>query len=65
MRLAKYYCRCSYIAYSLVAKMCTSLTSSINRALKHLTPLIEERMKMQDKYGKDYPGKPVCMRLIL
>ena len=46
---------------SLIAKMCTPLKRSTERAIKHLQPLIEERMKMQDKYGRDYPDKPVSI----
>ena len=27
--------------------------------------MIEQRLKMEDRYGKDYPGKPVLMMSII
>ncbi|KAI3604140.1 cytochrome p450 [Moniliophthora roreri] len=28
------------------------------RATVHLKPVIEERLRMQEEYGRDWPGKP-------
>ena len=30
------------------------------RGLKHLGPIIEERLKYMNEYGNDWDGKPVC-----
>jgi hypothetical protein len=30
------------------------------RAKKHLVPVIEERLKVEEEYGKDWEGRPVC-----
>ena len=31
------------------------------RARQYLEPIIQHRLEMQSQYGKDYPGKPVCI----
>ena len=30
------------------------------RGLKHVGPIIEERLKYMNEYGNDWDGKPVC-----
>jgi cytochrome P450 len=42
----------------LVNKWITKVPACRARALKHLTPLIEERLQKEKQYGKDWPGKP-------
>ena len=41
-----------------VAAICTNLSSDIKRGVKHLKPLIEERRRQIEEFGKDYPDKP-------
>ncbi|KAG5651327.1 hypothetical protein H0H81_009080 [Sphagnurus paluster] len=36
----------------------TSVPAAIDRSIKHLGPLIEERRRNIEEYGEDYPGKP-------
>lgn len=47
---------------SLVGRLLTSVPDSIRRGLRHLKPIIEERQKLIDEHGKNYPGKPVMNR---
>ncbi|KAG5651328.1 hypothetical protein H0H81_009081 [Sphagnurus paluster] len=44
-----------------VNRFLTSVPADIDRCIKHLEPIIEERRKNMEEYGKDYPGKPVRM----
>lgn len=37
----------------------TSVPASIDRAVEHLRPVIEERQRKIEEYGQDYPDKPV------
>ncbi|KAG5643941.1 hypothetical protein DXG03_009353 [Asterophora parasitica] len=45
----------------LASHFLTSVSTSIDRSVKYLSPLIEERRQSIAEYGKDYPGKPVDM----
>ncbi|KAF8527172.1 cytochrome P450 [Hysterangium stoloniferum] len=40
------------------ARLLTSAPKTINLTHKHLGPVIEERQKLMNEYGVDYPGKP-------
>ncbi|ESK85449.1 cytochrome p450 [Moniliophthora roreri MCA 2997] len=42
----------------LVGKMMTPVHKSIKRAMVHLGPNIEERLKKEEEYGRDYPDRP-------
>ena len=45
--------------HRIVASLLKNLPSSIERGMKHLQPLIEERRRQRAEYGDDYPDKPV------
>ena len=47
------------IILRFVGEFLTSVPRSTRRALKHLRPVIEHRISQYEKYGKDWPGKPV------
>ena len=49
------------ITTRLAVKFLTKVPSSMARARQYLEPIIQHRLKMQSQYGKDYPGKPVCI----
>ncbi|KAF8844252.1 cytochrome P450 [Paxillus ammoniavirescens] len=42
----------------LVARFMTSVPGSARRAMKHLGPIIEDRRKHLEEYGKDWADKP-------
>ncbi|KAJ7586983.1 cytochrome P450 [Mycena floridula] len=42
----------------VAAKFLTSTAGSTRRAVKHLGPIIQERLDMEEQYGPDWPGKP-------
>jgi len=42
----------------LVGKFISKVTLATKRATKHLGPLIEHRLQMEEDYGKDWPDKP-------
>ncbi|KIK77861.1 hypothetical protein PAXRUDRAFT_775722 [Paxillus rubicundulus Ve08.2h10] len=42
----------------LVARFMTGVPASIRRGMKHLGPIIEERRKHLEEYGKDWADKP-------
>ncbi|ESK87975.1 cytochrome p450 [Moniliophthora roreri MCA 2997] len=42
----------------LVGKLITPLNATIRLATKHLEPIIEERWKMVEEHGHDWPDKP-------
>ncbi|KAG5651324.1 hypothetical protein H0H81_009077 [Sphagnurus paluster] len=42
----------------LANRFLTSVPEDIDRCIKHLEPIIEERRKNMEEYGNDYPGKP-------
>ncbi|KIJ13840.1 hypothetical protein PAXINDRAFT_80216 [Paxillus involutus ATCC 200175] len=42
----------------LVVRFMTSVPGSVRRAMNHLGPIIEERRKHLDEYGKDWADKP-------
>ena len=44
---------------SIVAKFLRKVPNGIKRGMRHLQPLIEERIKQEAQYGKDWPDKPV------
>jgi len=45
--------------HRIVAPFFKDLSSSIERGVKHLQPLIEERRRQRTEYGIDHPDKPV------
>jgi len=47
------------VKHRIVNKFITKMPQRKKQALKHLTPLIEERLRKEKEYGKDWPGKPV------
>ncbi|KAF5379456.1 hypothetical protein D9615_006552 [Tricholomella constricta] len=42
----------------LASRFLTSVSASIDRSVKHLEPLIQERRQNLEESGPDYPGKP-------
>ncbi|KAJ7574536.1 cytochrome P450 [Mycena floridula] len=40
------------------AKLLTNMAPAIRRAVKHLEPIIQHRLDMEEQYGEDWPGKP-------
>ena len=46
--------------YRFIAPWITEHKRSIERATKHLKPVFEERFRMYEKYGDNWPDKPVC-----
>ncbi|KAJ7575400.1 cytochrome P450 [Mycena floridula] len=42
----------------VAAKFLTTIAAATRRAAKHLGPIIQERLAMEDQYGTDWPGKP-------
>ncbi|KAI0072328.1 cytochrome P450 [Panus rudis PR-1116 ss-1] len=42
----------------LAARLLTNVPANISRGVKHLGPIIHERMRLEELYGKDYDGKP-------
>ncbi|KAF8325934.1 cytochrome P450, partial [Amanita rubescens] len=42
----------------IVAKFLRKVPNGIKRGIQHLQPLIEERIKQEAQYGKDWPDKP-------
>ncbi|KIJ50512.1 hypothetical protein M422DRAFT_245133 [Sphaerobolus stellatus SS14] len=42
----------------LAARYLTGTSKSVERAIKHLRPIIEERQRKIDEYGRDFPDKP-------
>ncbi|KAF8503961.1 cytochrome P450, partial [Gautieria morchelliformis] len=45
----------------IVTRLLTTTPKAIRIALKHIKPIIEERMRKIEEYGSDYPDKPVDM----
>jgi hypothetical protein len=45
----------------LASKWLTNVEEQIQRAMRHYTLLIENRLREQREYGNDWPGKPVCL----
>ena len=45
--------------HRIIAPFFTSRSFSIERDVKHLRPLIEERRRLRAEYGIEYPNKPV------
>ncbi|ESK83522.1 cytochrome p450 [Moniliophthora roreri MCA 2997] len=44
--------------HPIVGRIFTKREHFFGRAMKHLGPIIEERLKMQQEYGKEWPDKP-------
>lgn len=42
----------------LAGRLLTKVPSSIKRAMMHLEPTINERLRQEEEHGKDWPGKP-------
>ncbi|KAH7926831.1 cytochrome P450 [Leucogyrophana mollusca] len=42
----------------LVAKFMTNVPTGIKRAMKHLRPIVEERQRYLDEYGREWVDKP-------
>lgn len=49
----------------MVGGLITVFTSKGKQVLKFLKPVIEERLRQIEKYGKDYPGKRVSVESFL
>ena len=47
------------IVVSPAAPFVTSVPKNTRRAIRHLRPIIEERRKYLNEYGKDWTEKPV------
>jgi len=47
-----------FYACRVAGRLFTGVPTSIKRATRHLRPIIEERLLQEEKYGKDWPGKP-------
>ncbi|KAF8513190.1 cytochrome P450 [Gautieria morchelliformis] len=45
----------------IVARLLTTTPKAVRMVLKHTKPIIEERKRKIEKYGWDYPDKPVDM----
>ncbi|KAK1235310.1 hypothetical protein PQX77_001468 [Marasmius sp. AFHP31] len=45
------------VMHPLVGRIFTSRKTALRKAMKHLTPLIEQRLEKYRQYGKDYPDK--------
>jgi hypothetical protein len=46
-------------SHSLASKLFTPRETSVNRVLKHVTPVIEERRRNMEIHGEDWADKPV------
>jgi len=46
------------ILHPIVGQIFTARRRSLRRIMKHLKPILEERIEMQSKYGQDWPEKP-------
>ncbi|KAG5637312.1 hypothetical protein H0H81_005005 [Sphagnurus paluster] len=46
----------------LAGRLLTKVPSSIKRAMMHLEPTINERLRQEEEHGKDWPGKPASLR---
>ncbi|KAK7457143.1 hypothetical protein VKT23_010443 [Stygiomarasmius scandens] len=44
--------------HPVVGRIFTSRKSSLRRMIKHLKPVIEERLRMREQFGKDWSDKP-------
>ncbi|TFK43278.1 cytochrome P450 [Crucibulum laeve] len=42
----------------VVGRFFTNVPTSINRAMRHLGPIIEDRLAKEEQYGKDWADKP-------
>lgn len=52
--------------YRIAGRLLTRMPASMKRAAKHLAPMIEERLVMEDQHqSKDWPGKPVGFFVLL
>lgn len=49
----------SHLLTSLVGQLLTKVPSSIKRAVNHIKPLVDEQLEQREKYGDDWPDKPV------
>ena len=48
----------------LASRLLTNVPKNIARGVEHLGPIIEERLKMREQYGKDWQDKPVGSLLV-
>jgi len=46
------------ILHPIVGQIFSARRRSLRRIMKHLKPILEERIQMHNKYGKDWPEKP-------
>ncbi|KAG7090080.1 hypothetical protein E1B28_011697 [Marasmius oreades] len=44
--------------HPLLGRIITNRKSSLRRAVRHLTPILNERFAMEREYGRDWPDKP-------
>jgi len=42
----------------VAARIFTDGNASIRHGMKHIGPIVQERLKMEKEYGRDWPGKP-------
>ncbi|KAG5651716.1 hypothetical protein H0H81_007721 [Sphagnurus paluster] len=42
----------------LAGRFLSDVPTTINRAMRHLEPIILERLHQEEQYGKEWPGKP-------
>lgn len=43
----------------IVGRLTSTLEESVARGAKHLGPIIQDRLRLQDEYGDDWSAKPV------
>jgi hypothetical protein len=51
-----------WVVDRIVGNFIAKKPSHIKRAMKHLAPIIEERLRKEKEYGKDWPSKPVLIK---
>ncbi|THV02256.1 cytochrome P450 [Dendrothele bispora CBS 962.96] len=42
----------------VAGNLLTPLATAVGRALRHLAPIIEDRLEKEEQYGRDWPGRP-------
>ena len=45
---------------SLAGRLLTNIHAQVERGMRHLVPVIQDRQRHIDEYGKDWVDKPVC-----
>jgi hypothetical protein len=49
-----------YSYFRIAAKFFTRGVANVREGIRLLTPMIEERLRMEKEYGKGWSGRPVC-----